>query len=87
MISVREGETWIYCRFYAEGRLKLWARSDPAHAEVLERVLRDSVTAYPQIMEQKFYALLAEAGVPREVGAALLADLREDDVILLRPAG
>jgi hypothetical protein len=87
MIYDRDGATWVSAKFYPEGRLSIWARCDPAHAQVLERVLRNSVTARPHIMEEKFYTLLTQAGVPREVGEALLADLREEDVILLRPVG
>lgn len=86
MITTHSGHTWVHSKHYAEGRLEMWGRCEPQHAKALDHALRVSVTTRPHILEAKFFAILAESGVPREAGEALLNDLREEDVVLLRPA-
>lgn len=86
MISTHDGHTWVHSKHHAEGRLELWGRCDPEYAEVLDQALRSSVTTRSHVMEAKFFGILAQAGVPRQVGEALLDDLREEDAVILRPA-
>jgi len=84
MIHIINGETVVWSKHYAEGRLEIWGRCAPEHAQVLDRALHTSVTTRSHIMEAKFFAILAEEGISREVGDAFLAGLYEDDVVILR---
>lgn len=85
-IQVINGETVVFSKHYAEGRLETWGRCAPEHAQAIDRALRASVSMRSAILEDKFFTLLAESGVPRGAGESFLSGLVEEDAVILRPA-